>query len=114
MATTAQCVQKILTTAGCRLLEPIMAIDIISPANHTTRILSDLNKRRATILDVVARGQQNKIINVIAPLAELSGYSSVLRTISSGEASMTMQPHGHVEMAAQEELIAIRRSQGLL
>lgn len=114
MATTAQCVQKILITAGCRLLEPIMAIDIISPSDRTTQILSDLSKRRATILDVVAKGQQNKIINVIAPLAELSGYSSILRTISSGEASMTMQPHGHAEMTVQEELLAIRRSQGLL
>lgn len=114
MATAAQCVQKILVAAGCRLLEPVMAISIIAPSDRTSKILSDLGKRRATVLDVVAKGQTNKIISVVAPLAELGEYSSIVRTISSGEASMTMQPHGHAEMSTQYESVAIRRSQGLL
>lgn len=53
------------------------------------------------------------MINVLAPLAELSGYSSVVRTISSGRATMNMQPHGYTDMNSFEEAAAIRRAQGL-
>lgn len=54
-----------------------------------------------------------KVINVLAPLAELSGYSTVVRTISSGRATMSMQPHGYSPMNSFEEESAIRRCQGL-
>lgn len=47
--------------ANCRLQEPIMSIQIIAPADRTSKILSDLGKRRATILDVSARGERNKV-----------------------------------------------------
>lgn len=113
MAAVAQCVQRILLAADCRLLEPIMAIQIIVPAERASKILSDLGKRRATVLDVVARGDTHRVIDVLAPLAELAGYSSVLRIASSGAASMSMQPHEYAAMAAGEEARAIRRTQGL-
>lgn len=99
-----------------------MSIEIVSPADRTPKILLDLGKRRATILDVSGRGggggggstgDGNKVLSVLAPLAELSGYSSVLRVISSGTASMSMQPHGYARMSVAEELRAIRRAQGL-
>lgn len=48
-----------------------------------------------------------------APLAELSGYSSTLRTITSGKSSMTMQPCGHEVMTPMDEQHAIRQTQGL-
>lgn len=54
-----------------------------------------------------------QLINLLAPLAELSGYSSALRIISSGGASMSMQPSGYALMTASEEASAIRRAQGL-
>jgi len=53
------------------------------------------------------------MILVNAPLAELSGYSSALRTISSGTASMTMQPCGFSSMNSVDESLAERRAQGL-
>lgn len=96
-----------------------MSIEIVSPADRTPKILLDLGKRRATILDVSGRGGSgstgdgNKVLRVLAPLAELTGYSSVLRVISSGTASMSMQPHGYAPMSVAEELSAIRRAQGL-
>ncbi|XP_053969901.1 ribosome-releasing factor 2, mitochondrial [Anastrepha ludens] len=112
MAATAQCVQKILTSAGTRLLEPVMALEIVAPSERISTIIADLSRRRATINDVRPKSEQNNIISVSAPLAELSGYSSALRTITSGTASMTMQPCGFARMNANDELRAIKRAQG--
>ncbi|XP_065355171.1 ribosome-releasing factor 2, mitochondrial [Calliphora vicina] len=112
MAAAAQCVQKILSENETRLLEPIMALQIVVPSERTSNILSDLSRRRAVINDVLPKGDKNKLILVNAPLAELSNYSSILRTISSGTASMTMQPCGFSQMQSNDEDQAIRRAQG--
>ncbi|XP_067615122.1 ribosome-releasing factor 2, mitochondrial [Eurosta solidaginis] len=112
MAAAAQCVQKILTSVGTRLLEPIMAIEIVVPSEHVSSIIGDLTRRRATINEIRTKSEQNKIISVNAPLAELAGYSSVLRTISSGTASMTMQPCGFSNMSPNDEVRAIQRALG--
>jgi elongation factor G len=113
MSGAAQCVQKILLDANCSLLEPIMCLEIVVPSDRAPQILGDLSRRRATIVDVSARGDQSKVILVDAPLAELSGYSSVVRTLSSGTASMSMQPNGYAAMSMHDEVAAIRRAQGL-
>ncbi|XP_052857110.1 ribosome-releasing factor 2, mitochondrial isoform X2 [Drosophila gunungcola] len=113
MATAAQCVQKLLSTSGTRLLEPIMALQIVAPSERISGIIADLSRRRALINDVLPKGERNKMILVNAPLAELSGYSSALRTISSGTASMTMQPCGFASMNSADESLAERRAQGL-
>lgn len=113
MSAATQCVQKILLKGGIRLLEPIMSIEIVVPSERMSQILSDLSKRRATILDVESRGESNKVVSVLAPLAELSGYSTTIRTISSGAAAMNMQPHGYADMNSFEESSAVRRAQGL-
>lgn len=57
MSATAQCVQKLLRQVGCRLLEPLMSIQIIVPGGRLSGILSDLAKRRADISEVVIRGE---------------------------------------------------------
>lgn len=62
MSATAQCVQKLLRKTGCRLLEPLMSIQIIVPGGRLTGILSDLTKRRADISEVVIRGE-NRVRN---------------------------------------------------
>ncbi|KAH8306070.1 hypothetical protein KR018_000144 [Drosophila ironensis] len=113
MATAAQCVQKLLTSSGTRLLEPIMALQIVAPSERISGIIADLSRRRAQINDVLPKGDRSKMILVNAPLAELSGYSSALRTISSGTASMTMQPCGFSAMNSADESLAERRAQGL-
>lgn len=113
MAVTMQCVQKILLEANCRLMEPMMSVQIVLPNERVSPILADLGRRRAQILDVALRGGNNKIIDIIAPLAELSGYSSVIRTLSSGTASMSMQPNGYNLLSRTAEETAIRRAQGL-
>lgn len=48
-----------------------------------------------------------------APLAELSGYSKMIRIATSGTASMSMQPCGYASMTEDQQIHAIRRTQGL-
>lgn len=57
MSATTQCVQKLLRTTGCRLLEPLMSIQIIVPGGRVSGVLGDLAKRRANISEVIVRGE---------------------------------------------------------
>lgn len=113
MAVAGQCVQKVLLEANCRLLEPIMRLEIVTTEQHLSRILGDLGKRRAQILEVTARGESTKIVRVHAPLAELANYSNTIRTLTSGNANLSMEPCSYEPMAMQDEAKAIRRAQGL-
>lgn len=113
MAVAGQCVQKVLLEANCRLLEPIMRLEIVTTESHLSRILGDLGKRRAQILEVTTRGESTKIVRANAPLAELAKYSNTIRTVTSGNANLCMEPSSYEPMASQEEARAIRRAQGL-
>lgn len=54
-----------------------------------------------------------QIVYATAPLAELSGYSSKIRIVTSGTASMSMQPCGYASMTEDQQIHAIRHTQGL-
>lgn len=57
MSATVQCIQKVLSKAGCKLLEPIMRLQIIVPGDKSSQVIADLTRRRGEIIDVVPRGQ---------------------------------------------------------
>lgn len=61
MAATTQCIQKILLEANCRLMEPMMAIQIVVPSDKVSVVLSDLGRRRAQIIDVSVRGSNSRV-----------------------------------------------------
>lgn len=63
VSTAYQCVQKILLKSGCKLLEPMMMVSIIVPTEKLSIVLGDLGKRRANILDINERGNNNKVYN---------------------------------------------------
>ncbi|XP_058449716.1 ribosome-releasing factor 2, mitochondrial [Malaya genurostris] len=113
MAASAQCVRHVLATAKCRLMEPIMLLEIAMPSEHLSAIQTDLNRRRCTILDVTSRGHFHKVLRANAPLAELEDYSSEVRCISSGTASVAMEPNGYVLLNEMDEASAVRRAHGL-
>ena len=71
------------------LLEPIMSVEVITPDDYTGSITADLNKRRAILKDLDTRGP-SRIIRALAPLGELFGYVTTLRTLSSGRATATI------------------------
>lgn len=66
MSATAQCIQKLLRKTGCKLLEPLMAIQIIVPGNRLSAVLGDLSKRRAEISEVIVRGENRVNSNQIS------------------------------------------------
>ena len=73
------------------LLEPIMSLDIVTPADHVGDIMGDINGRRGSVRDMTTRGDM-QIVRAQVPLAELFGYSTAIRSLSRGRASYTMEP----------------------
>ena len=71
------------------LLEPIMSVEVVTPIDFTGTVSGDLNKRRGIIRDTNSRNN-SQIIRADVPLAELFGYVTDLRTITSGRANATL------------------------
>ena len=72
-----------------QLLEPIMAVEVISPDEYTGSVTGDLNRRRGLMKGMDTRGGA-QVIKADVPLSELFGYVTDLRTITSGRASASL------------------------
>lgn len=83
------------------LLEPVMRLDIVTPDDYMGEIVGDLQQRRATIESTESRGVMTAVI-AYAPLKELFGYSSAIRSLSQGRASCSMEPHGYQPAPAED------------
>ncbi len=77
--------------AGPILLEPVMDVEVVTPEEYQGDIMGDLNRRRGQIQEI-----ENKPLHAVlkssVPLAEMFGYSTAVRTLSSGRADYTMKP----------------------
>ena len=73
------------------LLEPIMKLEVIVPEAYIGDVLNDLNSRRANIIDMGIMGELRTVAAKV-PLAEVFGYSTVVRSLSQGRAVHTMEP----------------------
>ncbi|QDV76246.1 elongation factor G [Botrimarina mediterranea] len=82
---------KGLREAGVVMLEPIMALQITTPDEHMGDLVGDLQQRRAMIERTEQRGGAT-VIHAQAPLANLFGYSSAMRSLSQGRAGCSMTP----------------------
>ena len=80
-----------LEMGGRVLLEPIMKLDITTPEEYVGDFVGDLQQRRAVITKTESRGAMT-LIEARAPLKELFGYSSALRSLSQGRAGYSMEP----------------------
>jgi elongation factor G len=76
------------------LLEPIMHVEVALPEEALGPVTTDLNARRAEILQLGPRGKW-WVIEALAPLAKLFDYADKLRSLSQGRASSTMEPHSY-------------------
>jgi elongation factor G len=76
--------------AGIKILEPIMDVEVVSPGEFVGGIIGDINGRRGQIRDQQMRGNAT-VIRAYVPLANMFGYVSQLRSMSTGRASYTMQ-----------------------
>jgi elongation factor G len=86
----AQAFRNASRLANASLLEPIMKLTITTPEEYVGDVASDINKRRGHIEDVTA-GLGVQIVYAKAPLSELFGYITALRTVTSGRASGNME-----------------------
>lgn len=92
--------------AGPELLEPIMSLDIETPADYVGEILGDLSSRRGSVRELGTHGDM-QVIRASAPLAELFGYATAIRSLSRGRAGYTMEPGAFaaVPRAVREQLL---------
>ena len=81
------------------LMEPIMTLEVDTPEEYMGDIIGDLNKRRGQITSMDSKGNI-RVIKAKVPLAEQFGYVTVLRTLSSGRASSTMEFSHYAELPA--------------
>jgi elongation factor G len=82
--------KKAAAKANPIMLEPIMAVEVVTPEEYMGDVISDLNKRRGQVEGMDSKAGA-RVIKAKVPLAEQFGYVTVLRTLSSGRASSTME-----------------------
>ena len=83
--------REALKEASPVLLEPIMALEIVTPAETMGDVLGDLNARRGKVKGLASQPPV-QIIRAEVPLAELFGYATAVRSLTRGRASYTMEP----------------------
>ena len=86
--------------AGPVLMEPIMKLEVVTPEENMGDVIGDLNKRRGQVegMDETRRGA--RIIRAMVPLAEMFGYVTALRTITSGRATSSMEYDHHAPLSS--------------
>jgi elongation factor G len=89
--------RKAAPKAGPVLLEPIMALEVVTPEDYMGDIIGDLNKRRGQVTNMDSKGNA-RIIKAKVPLAEQFGYITTLRTLSSGRATSSMEFFDYEEL----------------
>jgi len=106
----SQALQKAVKNAGLTLLEPIMKVEVTTPEDFMGAVIGDLSSRRAQILGSEVRGNA-RIVIALVPLAEISGYSTTLRSLSQGRASYYMEPSHYQEVPKNvTEMIVAKRA----
>src|SRR5690625_913351 len=92
------------------ILEPIMDVEVITPADYMGDVIGDLSSRRGKVGGMTQRGDAQAIAASV-PLAEMSGYSTQLRSLSQGRAVYSMQfsRYEEVPQATAEEIISAVR-----
>jgi len=84
------CFREGIKKAAPILLEPVMKVETVTPADHLGDVIGDINRRRGTIQEQVERGTNIAVVAVV-PLSEMFGYIGQLRSMTSGRASYTME-----------------------
>ncbi|MCX5718619.1 MAG: elongation factor G [Nitrospirae bacterium] len=89
------------------LLEPVMSVEVVTPEEYLGDVIGDLNSRRGKIQSIDRRGNA-QVIKLHAPLSEMFGYATDLRSKTQGRATYTMQfkHYDEVPKGVSEEIIA--------
>ena len=82
------------------LLEPIMKLEVITPEESMGDVIGDLNKRRGQVEGMDTNRSGARVVKAYVPLAEMFGYVTALRTITSGRATSSMEYHHHAPVSS--------------
>ncbi len=110
-AAASMAVNKVIESAGARLLEPVMSVEVVAPEEFVGNVHSDLNTRRGRVLGLEPRGNA-KAIQAQVPLAEMVGYATSLRSVTQGRASHTMQFAAYSEVPSDLQNQIIEKVRG--
>ena len=86
--------------AGPVLMEPIMKLEVVTPEENMGDVIGDLNKRRGQVEGMDETRSGARIIKAMVPLAEMFGYVTALRTITSGRATSSMEYDHHAPLSS--------------
>ena len=104
--------KKASEKAGPVLLEPIMKIEVVTPEESMGDVISDLNKRRGQVEGMETSRSGARVVKAKAPLAEMFGYVTALRTITSGRATSTMSFSHYSEVSSSIARNVLTECQG--
>ncbi len=82
--------REAMTKASPVILEPVMSLEVVTPEDFMGDVISDISRRRGRIGGQEPRGN-TQVISALAPLAEMFGYATDLRSRTQGRATFTMQ-----------------------
>jgi elongation factor G len=99
--------KKAARSAQPVLLEPIMAVEVVTPEDYMGEVIGDLSSRRGKVEGMEQRGS-SQVIRSQVPLAEMFGYATDLRSRTQGRATYTMQFHSYQEVpgSISREIVA--------
>jgi elongation factor G len=97
--------------AGLKLLEPMMKVDVTSPVDFVGDVVGDLSSRRGRVTTMSTRGNV-QTVSACAPLAEMFGYATSLRSQTQGRATFTMELSGYEALPGglAAEVVEARRA----
>ncbi|CAL1567837.1 unnamed protein product [Knipowitschia caucasica] len=112
-ACVSRCVQKAMRAAGAQVLEPVMSLEVTVGEDYLGSVLGDLAQRRGTVRDIQSR-HSDKVLLATVPLAEMMGYSTALRSLTSGTATFSLELDTYEAMNPQDQNMLLKRVAGLL
>ena len=94
-----QAYKNACSKAGPVLMEPIMKLEVVTPEENMGDVIGDLNKRRGQVEGMESSRSGARIVKAMVPLAEMFGYVTALRTITSGRATSSMSYDHHAQVS---------------
>ena len=104
-------VKKAARMADPALLEPMMAVEVVTPEDYMGDVIGDLSSRRGQVEGMEQRGTSH-VVNAKVPLAEMFGYVGDLRSRTQGRATYTMQFDSYAQVPESIALEIVKRVRG--
>ncbi|MCX7591041.1 MAG: EF-Tu/IF-2/RF-3 family GTPase, partial [Kiritimatiellae bacterium] len=107
------CFRELFLKCQPELLEPVMSVEVVSPDEYMGAVSGSICQRRGRIEEMNERGGA-KVIRGFVPLAEMFGYSGVIRTLTQGRGTFTMhfERYEAVPPSLADEIVSRRREEG--